>query len=489
MSITSALNSAASGLAASARLADTVANNVANAMTPGFARRTTELSSLTLGGYGSGVRVAGTTRSESALLTSERRGADAAVGAASARSDVYDSLAGALRDADSDNGLSALATGLETALMAATSSPQSTTTLAAAVDAAKCLAAALNHVAGEADRLRTEAEAEIGRQVTAVNDSLGAIDKLNRKIATLAPDGADLTALQDERSRLIDGIASVIPLQVVKRDGDQVALYARNGGALLDGRVFSLSFTPTPGAVTAEMALGAPLGGLMQDQGASDGPVAVAAGTGGGLFDGGSLGALFEVRDRLAPEFTAEMDRYAGDLIERFRDLMPPEALDAAGEGLFVDGGSGNLTGLAGRIEVNAAVDPAEAGGAVWRLRDGLSATSEGAKGDASVLQAFYEAMTATREPVGFISQSARAGGAAMAGEISAFFAARSARSHDDRAYLTSQQATLVEQEGRETGVDTDAQLETLTLIEQTYAANARVLSVIDELMKLLLEA
>ena len=59
MSISGALNNAASGLAASARLADTIANNVANAMTPGFARRTTELSSLALGGYGSGVRVGG----------------------------------------------------------------------------------------------------------------------------------------------------------------------------------------------------------------------------------------------------------------------------------------------------------------------------------------------------------------------------------------------------------------------------------------------
>ena len=59
MGISSALNNAASGLAASSRLADTIANNVANAMTVGYARRTTELSSLTAGGYGSGVKVTG----------------------------------------------------------------------------------------------------------------------------------------------------------------------------------------------------------------------------------------------------------------------------------------------------------------------------------------------------------------------------------------------------------------------------------------------
>jgi flagellar hook-associated protein 1 FlgK len=62
MGITNALNNAASGLVASARLADTISQNVANAMTPGFARRSTELSSLSLGGYGSGGANAATPR-------------------------------------------------------------------------------------------------------------------------------------------------------------------------------------------------------------------------------------------------------------------------------------------------------------------------------------------------------------------------------------------------------------------------------------------
>jgi len=61
--------------------------------------------------------------------------------------------------------------------------------------------------------------------------------------------------------------------------------------------------------------------------------------------------------------------------------------------------------------------------------------------------------------------------------------------SDDNRAYLTARQSTLIEQEVGETGVDTDAQLSSLTLVEQTYAANAHVLSVIDDLMKILLES
>jgi flagellar hook-associated protein 1 FlgK len=487
MSISGALNNAASGLAASARLADTIANNVANAMTPGFGKRATELSSLSLGGHGSGVRVVGTSRAENPYLTSERRGMDAALGAAGTRSDTYERIMAAVGEPGSDSALSTLATRLETTLMSATASPQSITKLTEAVSAARDLAAAVNRVADETVRLRTEADAEIGRQVSAVNDALRAVDDVNRKIATLAPKGVDVTGLQDERSRIIDDISGIVPVKVVKRDGDQVALYAQNGGVLLDGRVFALSFTPAPNVVTPEMTLGAPLGGLMQDQGAAGGPVTVATGSGSGLLDGGSLGALFEVRDTLAPEFSAEMDRYANDLVERFRDLMPATALDASGEGLFLDGSPGVLTGLAGRIELNAAVDPG-AGGAVWRLRDGLSAAVPGPEGDGTTLQALSDAMAAARDPIGFVSQNARANGATMASEVASFFAGRGARSDDNRAYLTARQSTLAEEEGHATGVDTDAELESLMLVEQTYAANARVLSVIDDLMKLLLE-
>ena len=488
MSISNALNNAATGLGATSRLADTISNNVANAMTPGFGRRVTELSSLVLGGHGSGVAVAGTSRTENAFLTAERRGMDAALGASGVRSDAYARMLAAFGVPGEAAALSTLATRLETTLMSATASPQSMAKLTDAVVAAGDVAAAVNRIAVENARLRTEADAGIGRQVSFVNDALHAIDRINKKIATLGTQGADTNALRDERDRLIDGVASVVPVRTVNREHGQVAIYTGNGGLLLDGRVFELGFQKAPSVVTPEMTLGAGLGGLTQDQGAAGGPVPITIGAGAGLMDGGSLAALFDVRDRLVPEFDAEMDAYAVDLIERFRDLMPPAALDSGGDGIFVDAAPGALTGLAGRLALNSAVDPAQ-GGAAWRLRDGLGAAAPGPEGFGTWLQGLADAMTAARAPGGFISQNAAAGSATMASEIASFFAGHAERSDENRAYLTARHAALSESEAHATGVDTDRELQSLILVEQAYAANARVLSVIDSLMKLLLEA
>lgn len=484
MSIANALNSAGSGLRATSRLASTISNNVSNALTPSYGSRATELSSVTFGG---GVRVAATTRSTSPYLTAERRLAEADLGAASTRSDAYDRLLMAMGEAGATNSLASATNALETAIMAAVASPQSTTLLSAAMEAARALSGSLNDIADEAASVRTDADAQIAKQVETVNDALFRIEALNAKIVNLDLSGIDTLSLQDERGRLIDSISAIVPIKTVNRAGGQVSLYTQNGATLLDSSVWELSFEAAPTVVTSDMTLASgQVGALRQDQGAFLGLVTLATGVGAGPMDGGSLAALFQVRDALVPEFTNELDAFARDLISRFQDMMPVAALDADGNGLFVDTGAG-LIGLSARLAINASVDP-DQGGAVWRLRDGLGALSQGNSGDATVLRAMTDSMAAARDPIGFISQSAGNNAAMMASEISSFFAGISARSDDNLAFLTARQSTLAEQEANATGVDSDSELEFLMIVEQAYAANAKVLSTIDELMQLLLE-
>ena len=302
---------------------------------------------------------------------------DAALGATGTRSDTYERIMAAIGEPGSDSALSTLATGSRPTLMSATASPQSTTKLTDAVDGGEgprrgAEPGRRRERRGSAPRRTPRSAGRSTRSTTRCT----AIDDINKKIATLAPKGVDVTGLQDERNRLIDGISSIIPVKAVKRDGDQVAIYAaeRRGAARRPG--LRAGFTPAPNVVTAgHDARAPPLGGLTQDQGAATGPVAIAAGSGAGLFDGGSLGALFEVRDT----HRAGVRRRDRPLRQRPDRAVPrPDAGDRRSTPRARASSStaapGGITGLAGRIAVNAAVDPGEAGGAVWRLRDGLSA-------------------------------------------------------------------------------------------------------------------
>jgi flagellar hook-associated protein 1 len=487
MSISSALNSAASGLRANTRLLDTVSNNVANALTAGYAKRTTELSSLVFNGVGGGVKAVGTTRAENVYLTAERRVADASLAGSSLHGQTYGRMMNLIGvSADDPNSLMAQVDDLEAALINVSASPDNTAAISNVVDTAKSLVSKLNTISQDNNAIRTETEREIAAQVSNVNKSLHQIDDLNRKIATMKTQGGDIASLEDERARLIDGISSIIPISTVRRDNDKIAIYSANGGVLLSNEVYALSFTPRNGGVSEEMSLGSPLSYLMQDQGAASGPINVAAGAGAGLFDGGSLGALFEVRDTLVPDYQSEIDAYATDLVDRFRGLMPAGALDALGEGMFVDAGGGTA-GAAGRIEVNAVVDSAK-GGQAWRIRDGLTAATQGDKGFTDYLIAMSDAMAQARAPAGFAHQSSNADSSSMASGIAAYFGSMQDRADMNTSYLTSLQTALADREIGETGVDSDTELSSLMVLENAYAANARVLSAIDELMRVILE-
>src|SRR5690606_2596566 len=172
MSIGAAFNAAGSGLTASARLAETISANVANALTEGYARRSVGLSSVPLGGHGSGVRVLGTARAEQAQITAERRMMDAESGAARAIAEARERVLAAVGMPGEAGSLAARVTAFETARLAAAASPSASLKLEQAAEAARSLVGAINGAAEAMAAIRTDAEAEIERQVGILNSTL-----------------------------------------------------------------------------------------------------------------------------------------------------------------------------------------------------------------------------------------------------------------------------------------------------------------------------
>ncbi len=137
------------------------------------------------------------------------------------------------------------------------------------------------------------------------------------------------------------------------------------------------------------------------------------------------------------------------------------------------------------RINLNAIVDP-DAGGQSWRLRTGLGAATPGDPGDATQLRAFGAILSEARPIPGSIFGS---GNMRAADLTEALLSKTGADAHTANQRLVFANSSLLEMTKieAEQGVDTDQELQRLMQIEQIYAANARLISVVDELMDTLL--
>ena len=482
MSISGALNNALSGLTAVARAADVVASNTANAMTEGYARRELSLSSRSLGGSGAGVWVDGVSRVLNKVVLTDRRLADAEAANADARTAflaAFETLLGKPGEAGS---LAANATGFEAALIEAASRPDSEARLATVLASAQRLTGQLNSLSASLQQTRTDAEKSIAAQVEVLNTSLGQIDRLNAEVLAQRAAGRDATALMDQRQKVVDTVATIVPVREVARDNDQISLYTTGGAILLEGNATVIGFSAA-GVVTADMTLAS---GVLS--GLTINGMAVPPGD-GGLLGGGSLGAAFALRDDLAPAAQVQIDAFARDLIARFESPSVDATLAPGDAGLFTDRGAplvvADEIGLAGRISVNALADPKQ-GGALWRLRDGLGAAAQGAVGNAAILTALGEALTAGRVPASGNFIGAARGASGLAADILSQVSSARQSAEAQTAFATARQDALAELHLAD-GVDTDHEMQVLLQIEQAYAANARVMGTMDELIQQLL--
>jgi len=324
----------------------------------------------------------------------------------------------------------------------------------------------------------------IGKQVRVLNDSLAGVAKLNRDIRIQIGTGRDVNGLMDQRQLLVDKIAGIVPLKIYQRPHGQITITSSGGAVLLEGRPSVFGFTAA-GIITPDMTK---TSGALSGLTLNGKPIAL--GGSYGLLNGGSLSAQFQIRDETAPFASAQIDAFARNLIERFQSAGIDPTLASGAAGLFTDGGAALKpaleTGLAGRLSLNAAVDPAT-GGAEWRIRDGLGATAPGDVGNATLISSLVDSLSARQAASSGQFSSGASSLSGLSGDLSALNSAARLHAEQSAVFAQSrlQELTLIE---KQSGVDTDSEMQKLLLVEQAYAANARVISTVDKMLKTILE-
>lgn len=479
MSITGSISNALSGLRASSLAAELVSSNLANSTNENYAVRNISLSS----GANGGVQVDGVLRDVNETLLGEwrRAGADAAgLGTKTSYLARVERLMGAPDDAGS---LSSLMTRFESSLVSAAARPDLPIRQEVVLSSAQDLAGVFNSTSAGLQELRSEIDTGIGRLVGEVNTALQQIVDLNGRITRAQSTGDNSQTLFDLRQTAIDKVSEIVPVRTLPRDNGTVALVSTSGTVLLEGSAVELDFTAS-GTVTEHMTLDNDL-----LSGISINGIEVPIGSGNSRLKGGTLAAMFELRDETLVGYQGEVDALARNLVDRFQDSGLDPTIGVGDAGLFTDSGlafsAADEVGLSRRLEVNAQVDP-NAGGELWRLRDGLYAAAPGPAGDGSLLLGMIDRLGESLSVASGSQAGLTATVAGLTSTIVSGIATDLSYSEDRLSFASARSAELSEQKLLD-GVDTDTELQKLIQIERAYAANAKVLQTVDEMLDVLM--
>ncbi|WP_308915811.1 FlgK family flagellar hook-associated protein [Jannaschia sp. LMIT008] len=469
MSLSLALTNAVNGLGIASKRAEVVATNVANAGRPGYARRSLDVTPISPHVPGSRTEVI---RNENTVSTTLRRESEGREARADVKTGFWNRIDAALGEPGDPASLSGRLTALQGAVFDATTQPGSAQRLAAVSAAAEGVADGINAAAREVQDIRRETEVRIGREVASLNADLHSVVTLNQKIVQHAAVGGETATFEDQRTLVLDRIAQQVDITVLPRDFGAVAIVSKGGQILLDGSAKEVTFAQTAD-VTPDRTLGNGLKGL-QVLGHD-----VSAQGGFGHVGGGRLEALFHVRDVATVDAQTQLDAFADELVGRFAVSQDPARGAPA---LFLDGRvPAGGAGLAGTLEVNAPYR-GDSPGTHWKLRDGLVPTAPDPAAAPGNLETMLDAFTDLAAP-----QNATLGAAPRdldghAAALKSLFSHARGQASTDRD-LSVAAANAARSRDAENDVDIDEEMRRLIEVEQSYAAAAKVVEAVDQMM------
>lgn len=468
MGLSTAFNSSVSGLSAVQVWSETTANNIANANTEGYVAKTVTMSTVDGVVYVSDFR-----REVDASLDRMLRLDTAKMAREQAIFEGIEEYTAILGQPEDEISPATKLNNFQISLTSLANTPDDAGLQRAVLDDAERLAASIRDASDTLEQVRYDVTAEIRYDVNDLNEMMYQVADLNQRILQTESPSLELSTMQDEMGRLIDSMSSIMDLRVSQAANGMTNIYTSNGTPLVEGRsVQDVTYNQGTGSLYA-------------------GQVEITPGQSGNRgFENGSLAGLFELQDEILPEFQLQLDEMARSLIEGFEDQ--DASLDAGQAGLFTDDGfaydSANLDGLASRLQVNDAVKPEE-GGSLSLIRDGIGATEEGDSGDPTQINAFLDFFS---QPLTVDSGTDLPSGMTIQEyAVNMVTQQQVARTDAETSYVAARTSAEIVDASRQAvqGVNIDQELIQLSLIEQSYAANAQMMQAIIAMIDTLLEA
>jgi len=486
MSLSVAYNTARSSLQASQSQMAIVSRNTAGASDPGYSRKIGVL--VTSGGA---ARVTVLRASDRALLNKMlETTSDAAM--QKSLLEGLQRLGQTIGDPELDESPAARVGALTNALQQYANSPDDNVLARGFVKAAADLATSLNQATVSISAIRQETQSQIADSVARINDILTKFKAANDEVMSGSALGRDVSDALDARDYLIAQLSEEIGVTVVPRADNDIALYTDSGVPLFDR---------LPRTVTYETGIGLepgkPGGAILIDD------IPVTGSSSPMPLSSGSLVGLVKLRDEIAVDYQRQLDELARGLIEAFKetDQVGSGKPDMAGVFTYIGGpdllaaAAPTPEGFAARIRVNVAIDPTKSpDGAYEKIRDGGINGPEYGYGDgtASFSGRLYQLAGVLQGDRSF-DPSLGLGGTMTLQDFASSSAGWIEAKRQDASQQVAYQETLLAQASdalsNATDVNMDDETALMLQLEKSYAASAKLISVINQMLQTLLSA
>ena len=331
-----ALQTATAGLKATQTAIGLVSQNVANAGTAGYVKRT--IATVSSGPGNSGVAVGAITRSFDAAALKQLRLETAGSAYTSTKADVAGQVGALFGTPGSVTALDGLLNGFTASLQNLAANPTSAAARSTVLSTASNLANSINGIATGVQALRSGIESSLGSQTASASALLGGIAALNVKIQSTTDD-LTLADLKDQRDQKVTELSGYLDVQTTEQRDGTLSITTSSGVNLVsgstaatlgfDGRTTlgpksTYSTDPTQrsvGTVTATTP-----GGGKIDLGAP------------GVLRSGSIAANLELRDTTLPQVQRQLDDLAAGMASALTDTSTSGTIDSTGATIDLTG-------------------------------------------------------------------------------------------------------------------------------------------------------
>jgi len=329
MSLTMALRNSLAGLAVNQKSLSVTTQNISNANTEGYTKKSVIQESTSVDGQPTGVLISGIERQVDEYLQRSTRIYSSQLAASEKIYEYFDKIQVFFGAPNTENNLQSYVDNFFNALKDMADNPESASIRQNALNAGLNVSREISSTAQNLQDTRFLADQEMTHSVADINNILNKLQSINSGIArSQSTSGSADPELLDQRDNYLNKLSQYMNISTYTNESGTVSVYTGNGVPLVDYQAFQLSYLNAASKETfnGNVALN-PLNVYPTDiDGALTGePFAlVSRGVGteiSSVLSGGSLEALHQMRDIEIPKILSSLDEFAATFRDAFNEI------------------------------------------------------------------------------------------------------------------------------------------------------------------------